>query len=160
MKSFILILLLFSLPFISSAQTSGCSELIIVNSKGNGATGIRPIQAPGARLRALNVEHAYVLISISLPEGDKCFERGKPIEIEFTDDTRISLPNDNDANCSTEGLINLGGQHKHEAELEQLKTKLVRTIHISSKGEMSGLTLTAENQLMLRDQVNCLTESL
>ena len=95
-----------------------------------------------------------------MADKSNCFEAGGPVTIVFTDDSEISLPNDNDVKCSTEGLLNIGGHHKHNEVLDQLRQKLVKSMRMSTNNGSVESVFTPENQVMFRDVINCIAEKL
>ncbi len=154
-------LFLFMLLFnIGKTQDTPCDQLVYFASGGRGGYEFKPTQLTGVEIRTINFRLSYLLITLSLTDKTKCFEKGQPVTIVLADGTQIHLLNDNDMDCSTEGHINLGGQHKHGEELQQLKSKRIRTIQIPTKSGVMNVDLTEPEQARLHTVLNCLADKL
>ncbi len=160
MKYYSLIIFILSFTTFIKAQTPDCSGLVKFTEGDRGGYNRETITLPGMEIRVRNVKLSYMVVLITLTDKTKCFERGKPVVFVFEDNSRVEMPNDNDLPCSNEGLINLGGQHKHLAELQQLKSNLVRTIKILSKEGIIESNFSKDEQGLFRDVMNCLAGKL
>ena len=159
MKNLFFFLLAVSLPAFGISQ-SNCSDLVIFPDNGKGGTALRPIEPEGLSVKLLNVEHTYVLISLSTADKAVCFEPGQPISFVFADGSEVSLTNDIDGDCSQAAMINLGGNHKKQEELDQLRNKLVTSIRFVSNAGQREAAFSPENQQMFKDVINCIAETI
>ena len=152
-----LFLLLFLLQTGKAQDTSRtCEQLVYFAKGGKGGYAFKPTKLTGVDIRTINVRLSYLLITLSLTDETKCFENGQPVTFVMSDGTRIQLPNDNEVVCSTEGHLNLGGQHKHSDELQQLKNKMIRTIQIPTKSGPMNVDLSEAEQSRMHTVLNCL----
>ena len=154
-------LFLFMLLFnTGKSQDVTCEQLVYFASGGKGGYAFKPTKLTGIEIRTINVRLSYLLITLSLTDKTKCFEKGQPVTFVLSDGTQIQLPNDNEVACSTEGHLNLGGQHKHNEELQQLKNKMIRTIQIPTKSGAINVELTEAEQAQFHQVLNCLSDKL
>ncbi|MEO5905859.1 MAG: hypothetical protein ABIQ11_03995 [Saprospiraceae bacterium] len=160
MKTCTTLFLIIFLFNTGKSQDVTCDQLVYFAGGGKGGYALKETKLNGVEIRTINVRLSYLLISLSLTNKSTCFEKGQPVTFILSDDTQIQLPNDNEVTSSTEGHINLGGQHKHNEELQQLKNKKIRAIQIPTKSGSMNVDLTEAEQARLHQVLNCLSEKL
>lgn len=159
MKRIPLLLIVVSLPLFFHAQ-SNCADLVIFPPSGKGGTSLKSMDLEGIQISMANVDHTYVLLSLSTGDKAVCFDSGKPIVFGFADGTETSLPNEIDAPCSQAAMINMGAYHKKEAELSSLQNKQVSFVRYASNAGERQISLSPEQQLRFQETLNCITNKL
>ncbi len=87
--------------------------------------------------------------------GD-CIGEGNKINIVFMDGSKLELTHDNPMNCRGESAANFGGNWGRKKQVEELRSKTIKSIKVWTQQGSVMQTLSAENAEQFRKMFSCL----
>ncbi len=87
----------------------------------------------------------------------ECIGEGNKINIVFGDGSKLELTHDGFANCRGEAAANFGSNWGRKKQLEELKTKKIKSIRVWTQQGSVQQTLTDENAEQFLKMFNCLS---
>ncbi len=101
------------------------------------------------------------IITISFRTGTsvECIGEGNRLNILFTDGSKLDLTNEGPANCRGEVVSYFSGPYGKKKQLDELKTKKIKSIRIQTQQNSITQELSKENQEEFVRLVSCIMAS-
>jgi len=98
-----------------------------------------------------------ILLKLRPVGAGDCIGDGNKVNIVFTDGSKTELAHDGFPNCNGESVISFGGSYGKKKQLEQLKTKKIKSIKVWTQQGSVQEILSNDNQQKLARTFNCFT---
>lgn len=129
-------------------STGGKSLLTVSNDPGQTALVIRMLKEGLDNL----------ILWIHAIGAGACIDEGSKINILFIDGSRLELNSEGDFNCRGESTVYFGTIFGKTGELQELKTKKIKTMRVWTSDSYVQQTFSDNNQEEFYNVINCLSK--
>jgi len=130
-----------------------------VMTVGLGKIMVSPDTRTGFAISLFTLSEAITLsIQYAQPGTSSCIDKGSPIYVLFTDDTKITLQNGG-FNCDQKATAYLFPQY-NRAIISSLSTKKIQAMRVTAMRNSVERDFSPRSASLFRDQFQCLAKSL
>lgn len=99
-----------------------------------------------------------LILVIHVVGAGSCIDKGDKINILFTDGSKMELPSESDFNCKGSAKVYFHGRFGKKDQLNQLKSKKIKTMRVWTRDTWLEKDFTLENQDEFLNVINCLAK--